>query len=684
MSSKTARRDEEEESGPEEHDKPKQVFVDEQGNEIWFFLHKSITSGWQRRNLENNIESNGGVVRPDDSHVDTVLVDSQACNKDDLQLAYNSHRDPSKRRTWVEHMSFVSRCLNEGAVRHRQPEPKGMGGSLGLDRTPYTDEDDDNLARYLAIRIPDIKSGGRRGNGVYQDLYQAYNGDPKEYSWVTRHTWQSWRNRYNKNIDRFNDMINTFVESEKPERKQAYHLQRKHKVWQWANDSEGENEELGNPSKRRRIDPSPTPLENHVEVRRSPIGKGKGRAIDEDVNDARREPSSPLHNLEPYTSQATLVEPSQQTQEPRLLNRTVVDPLSQQRERSNVARRETGAEVQESRSPSSLKEPNVSAIPVSSGQKSAVGASTKTVSASPQHRPMARKMAQQPRPQTVIAPSDPPYRNTRSRSRSVEPSDLLSRPKSRRKKGTAPEHRDTTLPSLEELVDEGYQESLEKHTPAPVGETLEEERDVEDLLVNGISGRSQATEDELQNRAKDNSPVRSAEDDGANELKSLDSDDAQTDRRLRQPLIQARTRVPSEELDVGPDEMLRRFREASINTPRSSKGPNVRSVPFSRVRATPATRPRHSAPVYSQDVFGGVSLVEHQTPTPATNPQFRLRQGSTSSIESFPIAGTKASAAKKNIETEEKRTPYRPPVGTRAALLTKEQHTPRVQKVILQ
>ncbi|KAG5349571.1 hypothetical protein C0989_003032 [Termitomyces sp. Mn162] len=170
MSPQTFRREEEEESGPEDSP-PKKVFEDEEGNPICFFLHKSITSDWQRQNLIHAIESNGGFVQPDDSAVDTVLVDvkSRACNKDNLQLAYNAHSNRSKRRTWVEPMSFVSRCIKERAVRHAQREPKGMGGSLG-DRTPFTDEDDDNLARYLAIRIPNIEKGGRRGNRVYKEL----------------------------------------------------------------------------------------------------------------------------------------------------------------------------------------------------------------------------------------------------------------------------------------------------------------------------------------------------------------------------------------------------------------------------------------------------------------------------------------------------------------------------------
>ncbi|KAH0577964.1 hypothetical protein H2248_007048, partial [Termitomyces sp. 'cryptogamus'] len=155
----------------------------------------------------------------------------------------------------------------------------------------------------------------------------------------------------------------------------------------------------------------------------------------------------------------------------------------------------------------------------------------------------------------IASPPDPPDRNTRSTSRSVELSELL-RPKPQPKKGTVFEHH----------------EPMEIH-PDPMRETLDEEQDVEDLLVN-ISGRSQAIEDSLQTR----------------------------------------TRII---LQFGMQETV--------------------------VLVNPEQQPR----------------------TPAANSQSQFWRGSTSSEESFPITGTKASAAKKIIETEEKRTPYRPPVGLR-------------------
>lgn len=115
-----------------------------------------------------------------------------------------------------------------------------------------------------------------------------YSEDPEEFRWVTRHTWQSWRNRYNKSVARFNDLINVYVKLEKPENKQAYRLQRKHKEWRLLNESGEESEEQsGYPSKRRRYDSSPDP-ENRVQIRIT---------VPENARDMHREPRYILEGL---------------------------------------------------------------------------------------------------------------------------------------------------------------------------------------------------------------------------------------------------------------------------------------------------------------------------------------------------------------------------------------------------
>ena len=128
-------------------------------------------------------------------------------------------------------------------------------------------------------------------------LFLQYLEDPEEYGWVTRHTWQSWRNRYNKNVSRFNAMIDAYVKMERPERKQAYCLQRKNRGWPALTESGEEDEEkTGNLSKRRRIDSSPNSPRSRAKVRPPTTRKGKERAVLEDVNDTQREPRCIIHS----------------------------------------------------------------------------------------------------------------------------------------------------------------------------------------------------------------------------------------------------------------------------------------------------------------------------------------------------------------------------------------------------
>lgn len=97
-------------------------------------------------------------------------------------------------------------------------------------RTQFNEEDEERLCNWIATKIPYKETGGRTGNRLYQQLcdlvccvhivLQTTNnwlqsGDP-EYAWVTRHTWQSWRERYKKNAKRLDALIARIVDQKKP------------------------------------------------------------------------------------------------------------------------------------------------------------------------------------------------------------------------------------------------------------------------------------------------------------------------------------------------------------------------------------------------------------------------------------------------------------------------------------
>ncbi|KAG6916647.1 hypothetical protein DXG01_005933 [Tephrocybe rancida] len=676
----------------------KKVFEDEHGTPICFHLHKSIKLDWQRQNLTRDIKAHGGRVLRDDSDVDTVLVDEKYCSAKKLQLVYNIHRDTWKRDAFVEPISFVQRCIREGQVRHRLVKVKGMGGALAEHRREYTRNDDEKLARYIALKIPDPKNGGRRGEGVYKELEMAYEADPEQFAWVKRHPWSSWRNRYNKNIDYFTPLINYYVEREEPGPKQAYGLQRKPRlVFEEEDDDDGGEF----PVKRRRVE-SPASSEGSVEIIHSnlPTRKGKAKAIAEEeeaderrhspvfvepaesepgpersavkytyANRSRRAPASSPLNQEPQTSQATLVEGGQPQESlspeknPQLPSRQPSEPRDVTHS-SGHNLRQTGLHISSSAIDVFLVRDSPAGAAGSGGTTSALAAVPP-----PQTRPATTKVARRAQKQplaSVMPIVEPPYRNTRSRSRTLEPSVQPMRPAPRRKKAR---------PQLqEESASEIRERDEEEVSSLPLlRESLEEEEDVEELLVNNISGRSQVAEDSLAINASAPPAGQILQDEAADESSSIDSDDAQTDQWLRRWPAQPRPAG----FDVDPADVLRSFQEGSTATARSSRASSgVRPFPFARLLNDNPTKTPHSAPGPSRDANNDATPTQQQLRTPGVDYPSRLRRSSTASIELFPIVGTKASAAKKNIQTEEKRTLYKPPVGTRAAKHAQQNNQP--------
>ena len=186
--------------------------------------------------------------------------------------------------------------------------------------------------------------------------------------------------------------------------------------------------------------------------------------------------------------------------------------------------------------------------------------------------------------------NEPPYRNTRSRSRSVEPV-ALPPPKPKRKTKRS----------------EAIPEEVEVEEVVPATETQEEEMDVENLLTT--------------NSAHQTTRLRAL---------SLETDDAQTKQDLASSRVSILRRT-------NPSDILRRFEERHSAIGLQPRRPQM------------ATNTSASA----------LKIPVPHTPS-------RLRPPSTSSTESFPISGTRASAAKQAIQEQEKHSPYKPPRGTRA------------------
>ena len=95
----------------------------------------------------------------------------------------------------------------------------------------FTEEDEEKLCEWIAAKIPYKEIGGRTGNRLYQQLCDlvsplfpspssliCFQSAESEYAWVSRHTWQSWRERYKKNAERLDKVIAGIVEEKMPQR----------------------------------------------------------------------------------------------------------------------------------------------------------------------------------------------------------------------------------------------------------------------------------------------------------------------------------------------------------------------------------------------------------------------------------------------------------------------------------
>ncbi|KAF9014029.1 hypothetical protein BDQ17DRAFT_1418963 [Cyathus striatus] len=210
-----------------ESDAPFRLFVDDSGFAAGFFFHDSIKNSDQRAHLKKNIEHYGGVVLNDFADADTVLVHPTYQKAKTLEIAYNATERVTRKNIHVEKMTYIQNCIKYRLFSHRERTIEGMGGTLGS-RTEYTEEDDDHLAYYLATRVPDPKAGGLQGDGLYKSLVEQYKVLPDEYIWVKRHSWQSWQNRYKKNQSYFNEKMATIVaESGPPSKLQLYSYDRR-------------------------------------------------------------------------------------------------------------------------------------------------------------------------------------------------------------------------------------------------------------------------------------------------------------------------------------------------------------------------------------------------------------------------------------------------------------------------
>ncbi|PCH33547.1 hypothetical protein WOLCODRAFT_86832 [Wolfiporia cocos MD-104 SS10] len=187
----------------------KQIFVHE-GQPIRMHIDSSIANINVRAALSARIMHSGGDPTASAQSARVILADPNTEVFQHLVKTYQGEADK-----YVESYLWVKKCIEKGQVIYTPVIYKNPGGRRpGEERTQFSEEDEVNLCHWIAAKIPYKETGGRTGNRLYQQLCEM-STDP-EYAWVTRHTWQSWRERYKKNSARLDKLITEIVGQRKP------------------------------------------------------------------------------------------------------------------------------------------------------------------------------------------------------------------------------------------------------------------------------------------------------------------------------------------------------------------------------------------------------------------------------------------------------------------------------------
>ena len=107
-------------------------------------------------------------------------------------------------------------------------------------RTAFTEEDEINMCKYIAQRIPDPSDGGRGGMGIWKSLMLLNVSTATifgakltslfqlpEFSWGQRHTAQSWFEHYKRHRNRLDAEIACFTDERNVNLKTLYEFTRR-------------------------------------------------------------------------------------------------------------------------------------------------------------------------------------------------------------------------------------------------------------------------------------------------------------------------------------------------------------------------------------------------------------------------------------------------------------------------
>ncbi|KAI0373155.1 hypothetical protein BV20DRAFT_1119221 [Pilatotrama ljubarskyi] len=685
------------------------------GRPVFFYLYGTnephsywALSQGQREELSALIEENGGHICRSARDADTIIVNSAGL--DNLRKKYELERTK-----YVELPSFVRRCISKGRYMHDPVMKLPMGGvPPKRTRTNFTAEDDRYLCKFLASYIPYPEAGGRLGRMTYITLMEKAHDPDLDYEWAKRHTAESWRERYKKKQVIFDPIIAQMVKENPPpldgkgvrphDRRVNGSAPLRHIHLMEEEEDDEDDARLDNQQDEERGEfeqeahvrdgresgsaaPWPQPHSRHTEIgpqpSNSPVEQPRGRvqsaphpqqrtwqrdqhgSEDEDTGEFSYNPD-PVNEDENHQPGSEDAGPSETRHTPsppppppqRTRNLSTQGTLA--RPRAGIIAREPSVAAPRanragpSQVPMSSQATLVGPVPTQLRGAAAAAKLPPSQSRSREEEPRPPKVRASKRRKIVQPPPEPPavlpepLRETGTRpSRSTaqkgkQPAQTVAarktassaRPQPPRAQSGTPDDReeedeDDEMRSSDEVFEPG-EAVPQTHGVVP---TLEDERFVEDLLE---------TSAETSGRVSPDDPFAAPS--GSEEL---DSDDQRTREKLLPGRQERHSRMSSMASSSRNALMISRLREMG-----------EMEVDFAKTLdlTRPATRER--------SVSGAMQGAGPSRGPNTLLPEHTLRrgvtEGSTSSLEGVPLAGTRASAHK------EQSREYVPPPGTKA------------------
>ncbi|KAG8898276.1 hypothetical protein FRB99_007559 [Tulasnella sp. 403] len=166
------------------------------------YLHRGL--GHHRKQVLLKALTLAGAVIVDRSTLAKVIIaDPTQPSYENLVARYAHNND-----IHVETPEWVWACIERKTYDHDPAVARVVGGRKpNTNRVEFTEEDDQHLAEYIGMRLPRPDMPGRTGNNLYRELCDRED----IYPWATRHSWQSWRNRYKTRRIQIDALVTQFL-----------------------------------------------------------------------------------------------------------------------------------------------------------------------------------------------------------------------------------------------------------------------------------------------------------------------------------------------------------------------------------------------------------------------------------------------------------------------------------------